>query len=150
MKLKMALAAVLFAVGTAQAVEVGINGSRDYGYTPDTSGYGVTVGQKFGAMGITAGWDRYTRSSNDQNKWSLVGSYDVVKVGQATVAVKGGAAYLDNNKEADGYALLVGAGVSYPLTKQLAATADYRYQVGQDRVKQFDGNTVAVGLKYSF
>ena len=45
---------------------------------------------------------------------------------------------------------LVGAGVSYPLTKQVSATADYSYQFGQKRVDQFNGNTVAVGLKYSF
>jgi hypothetical protein len=152
MKLKMVLAAALFAVSTAQAVEVGINASRDYGFSPsDTNGGGITIGQKFGAAGVTAGWDRYTTNGVGQNKWSLMGSYDVIKLGKAQLAAKAGGAYLDNNgSTADGYALLVGAGVSYPLTKELAATVDYRYQAGQDRVKQFDGNTVAVGLKYSF
>ena len=152
MKLNVLLAAVLFAVGSAQAVEVGVNASRDYGFSPsDTNGGGITIGQKFGATGVTAGWDRYTTNGVGQNKWSVVGSYDVTKVAGATVAVKAGAAYLDNSgSTADGYAVLVGAGVSYPLTKELAATVDYRYQAGQDRVKQFDGNTVAVGLKYSF
>jgi hypothetical protein len=152
MKLKMAIAAVLLAVGTAQAVEVGVNASRDFGFSPsDTNGGGITIGQKFGAAGVTAGWDRYTTNGFGQNKWSLMGSYDVAKLGSTTVAVKAGGAYLDNSgSTADGYALLAGVGVSYPLTKELAATADYRYQVGQDRVKQFDGNTLAVGLKYSF
>jgi hypothetical protein len=32
----------------------------------------------------------------------------------------------------------------------LAATVDYRRQEGQNRVNAFDGNQVAVGLKYSF
>jgi hypothetical protein len=32
----------------------------------------------------------------------------------------------------------------------LAATVDYRRQEGQKSVNAFDGNQVAVGLKYSF
>ena len=59
--------------------------------------------------------------------------------------------YIDNTgRVADGYAALVGAGVSYPLSKTVALTADYRYQAGQSKVSQFDGSTVAFGAKYSF
>jgi outer membrane autotransporter protein len=79
-----------------------------------------------------------------------MGSYDVAKVGTATVAVKAGVAYLDQKNAKDGYAGLVGAGVSIPVTKQVAATVDYRYQAGQSRVNNLDGSTVSAGLKYSF
>lgn len=135
---------------SASAVEVGINGSYDMGGSNDRPGAGITVGQKFDKFGVTAGFDRYTKNT-DQNKWSLVGSYDVATVAKTTLAVKAGAVYLDNTgRVADGYAAVVGAGASYPLTKTVALTADYRYQAGQSRVNQFNGSTVAFGAKYSF
>jgi len=148
---KFAIASLLaLAAVSASAVEVGVNGSYDFGGSNERPGAGITVGEKFGKVGVTAGFDRYTKGT-DQNKWSLVGSYDVATVGTATVAVKAGAVYLDNaGKTADGYAALVGAGVSYPLTKTVSLTADYRYQAGQTRVDQFNGNSVAFGAKYSF
>jgi opacity protein-like surface antigen len=148
---KFAIASLLaLAAVSASAVEVGVNGSYDFGGSNERPGGGITLGQKFGKVGVTAGFDRYTKGT-DQNKWTLVGSYDVATIGTTTVAVKAGAAYLDNTgKTADGYAALVGAGVSYPLTKAVSLTADYRYQAGQTRVDQFNGSTVAFGAKYSF
>jgi outer membrane autotransporter protein len=79
-----------------------------------------------------------------------MGSYNLTQVGVATVAVKAGVAYLDQKNSNDGYAALVGAGVSIPVTTKIAATVDYRYQAGQSRVKSLDGNTISAGLKYSF
>jgi opacity protein-like surface antigen len=148
---KLAIASVLaLAALSASAVEVGVNGSYDFGGSNERPGAGVTVGQKFGKMGVTAGFDRYTKTT-DQNKWSLVGSYDVATVAGVTVAAKAGAVYLDNTGSvANGYAALIGAGVSYPLTKTVALTADYRYQAGQSRVDQFDGSTISTGVKFSF
>jgi opacity protein-like surface antigen len=148
--MKKILIATLLALSavTASAVEIGVNGSYDFGV--DRPGAGITIGQKYDKFGITAGFDRYTKG-NEQNKWNLMGSYDVATVAGATVAVKAGAMYIDNmGRVADGYAALVGAGVSYPLTKTVALTADYRYQAGQSRVNTFDGSTVAFGAKYSF
>jgi outer membrane autotransporter protein len=59
--------------------------------------------------------------------------------------------YIDNaGRVADGYAAVVGAGVSYPISKKVALTTDYRYQAGQSRVNTFDGSTLLVGAKYSF
>ena len=148
---KIAIAtALVLAAFSASAVEVGVNGSYDFGGSNERAGAGITIGQKYGKVGVTAGFDRYTKNT-DQNKWSLVGSYDVATVAAATVAVKAGAVYLDNaGRVTDGYAALVGAGVSYPLSKNVALTADYRYQAGQSRVNTFDGNTVVFGAKYSF
>lgn len=146
---KILLVTALMAAFSAQAVEVGVTGSRDYNGN-DRNGYGFTVGEKFGSYGVAVGFDRYA-TDNDLNKYSLVGSYDVTKIGTTTVAIKAGAAYLDNKQGGnDGYAALVGVGVTSPITKQWAATVDYRYQAGQDRVKSFDGNTISAGIKYSF
>ena len=135
---------------SASAVEVGVTGTRDYSGTSDRTGYGITLGQKFGAVGVEAGYDRFTQSTNDQDRYSVVGSYDVTKIGPVTLAVKGGVAYLNNQTSSNGYAVTAGVGASVPLAKNLAATVDYRRQEGQNRVNAFDGNQVAVGLKYSF
>jgi opacity protein-like surface antigen len=148
---KLAIASLLaLAAVSASAVEVGVNGSYDFGGSNERPGGGVTLGEKFGKFGVTAGFDRYTKGM-DQNKWSLVGSYDVATVAGTTLAVKAGGAYIDNSgKGTDGYAALVGAGASYPITKDIALTADYRYQAGQSRINQYNGSTVAFGAKYSF
>ena len=67
-----------------------------------------------------------------------------------TVAVKGGAAYLNNQTGQDGYAALVGVGASLPVAKKVALTLDATRQIGQDRVNSFDGNRVTAGVKFSF
>jgi outer membrane autotransporter protein len=148
---KLAIASVLaLAAFSASAVEVGVNSSYSWGGPIDRPGGGFTVGEKFGKMGITAGFSRATKG-NDQDKWSLVGSYDVATIAKTTVAVKAGATYISNTGNiADGYAALVGIGAGYPITKDVSLTADYRYQAGQSRVSQFDSSTVAFGVKYSF
>ena len=149
MKLKIALAAALLAVGTAQAVEVGITGTRDYSGT-DRNGAGITIGQKVGAVGITGGFERFTAGNNDQDRYSLVVGYDAAKVGPVTVTPKTGAAYLNNQTTADGYALTVGVGASVPVTKEVSVGLDYARQYGQDRVSQFDGNRLTASVKYAF
>ena len=113
---------------SASAVEVGVTGSRDYSGTSDRTGYGITLGQKFGAVGVEAGYDRFTQSTNDQDRYSVVGSYDVTKIGPVTLAVKGGVAYLNNQTSSNGYAVTAGVGASVPVVKNLAATVDYRRQ----------------------
>ena len=145
---KIILVSALLASMGAQAVELGINASRDMANS-DRSGYGFTIGEKYDKVGITAGFDRYT-TGTELNKYTLVGSFDVAKIGASTVAVKGGVAYVDQKNTTDGYAGLIGAGISYPLSKQVALTADYRYQAGQSRISNLDGSTVSAGLKYSF
>ena len=135
---------------SASATEVGVNGLRDYSGATDRTGYGVTVGEKFGKFGAEVGFNRFTKGTNDQDRYSLVASYDVTKVGPVTLAVKAGVAYLNNQTGSDGYAITAGVGASVPVYKDLSATVDYRRQEGQNRVSAFDGNQIAVGLKYSF
>ena len=150
MKKTLLAAAVLMALaGSAMALEVGVTlGSSDV--NSQNQGFaGVTVGQKFGSFGATAGYER-TNVAAGQTRYNLTGSYDVLKVGTATVVAKAGAVYLDNNGVANGWAGQVGAGVVYPLTQKLAATVDYRYQAGQSAVNQFNGNSLLAGLQYSF
>lgn len=133
----------------ASALEVGVTGSRDYAGV-DRNGVGITVGQTFGRFGATAGIEQFTQGTTDQNRYSLLGSYDVATVGPVKVAVKGGVAYLDNQSGADGAAWVAGAGVAIPVTTKVSATLDLTRQFGQSRVNSFDGNKVTAGLKYSF
>jgi hypothetical protein len=145
---KVILVTALLAAFSAHAVEVGVNASIDMA-NADRSGTGVTIGQKFDRVGVTAGFDRYSKGT-DLDKYTMMGSYDITKIGSATLSAKAGFAYLDQKNANDGYAALVGAGVSIPVTTKIAATVDYRYQAGQSRVKSLDGSTVSAGLKYSF
>jgi len=145
---KLVLVAAMMAAVSAQAVEVGINASRDSGNSSRDGG-GLTIGERFGTTGIVAGWDRYS-SGTELNKYTLMGTYDVANFGKTLVTVKAGVAYVDQKNSTDGYAGLVGVGVSYPVYKQVSLTADYRYQAGQSRISSLDGSTVSAGLKYSF
>lgn len=149
---KIALATLLvLAVGSASAVELGVNAIRDYGQTPDRNGWGVTVGEHFGKFSATAGFDRFTEGKNDTNRYSLVGGYDVAKFGDLTITPKLGVAYIDPTTTKNGLAGTVGVGASYAVTKTVALTADYRYQSAiQSRVNNFNGNTVTGGIKVSF
>ena len=149
MKKILIATAVAMAATTASALEVGITQSRDYAGV-DRNGAGITLGEKFGRVGLTAGVERFTAGTNDQDRYSVVAGYDVAKIKNATVAVKTGVAYLDNQTGANGYAMTIGAGVNVPLTKQVSVGLDVSRQYGQDRVQSFDGDRVTVGLRYKF
>lgn len=147
---KIAIATIIaLAAGSASALEMGVTAARDYAGNNQT-GFGITVGDKAGKLGGALGFQRFDRGTNDYDRYSLVGSYDVAKVGPATLAVKAGGAYLQPTVGQSGYALTVGAGVSVPVTKAVSFGVDLTRQYGQDRVSQFDGNMVTAGLKVSF
>lgn len=149
MKKLLIATTIALAAASASALELGVTAARDYA-GDGRNAAGITLGQKYGAFGVTAGFDRATRGDVDQNRYTLVGSYDVATLGPVTVAGKVGVAYLDNQVGENGYAALAGVGATMPITKSIAATADFTRQFGQSRVSQYDGNRVTVGLKYSF
>jgi len=153
MKKILAALALLAASTAVSAVDFGLQLNRDYGYKDfNRNGFGATIGQKFGKLGVEGGFERFA-NGQDQDRWSLLAGYDVVTFGKAlptTLVVKGGAAYLNNQYAKDGMAWLLGTGLNIPLSKQFAVTVDYRYQWGQSRVSSYDGSTLGAGLKYSF
>ena len=147
---KFAIAtAIALAATAASALEVGVTTARDYA-GDNRNAAGITVGQKFGAVTMTAGFDRATLGANDQDRYSVVAGVDVAKLGPVTVGVRAGGAYLNNQTGADGYAAVVGVGASLPVTKQVSLTLDATRQYGQERVQSLDGNRVTAGLKYRF
>lgn len=142
-------AAIALAATAASALELGVTQTRDYA-GDNRNGAGLTVGTNVGVVGVTAGFERFTAGANDQDRYSITAGRDVAKLGPVTVSAKAGVAYLNNQTGANGYALTVGAGASVPVTKTVSATLDVAHQYGQDRVAQYDGNRVTVGLKYKF
>ncbi len=148
---KLAIASIIALAATAaSALEMGVKVTRDYSGEPDRNGAGVNLTQRYGAVGLTAGFDRFTKGSNDQDRYSLVAGYDLTKVGVVTVTPKVGVAYLNNQVGQDGYAMTAGVGLSMPVTKKVSLGVDLASVRGQDRGKSSGGNTVAVGLNYEF
>lgn len=147
---KIAIATVLVLAATAaSAVEVGITAARVYADQTRNFG-GVTIGEHYGAFSATAGFERSSSSTNDIDRWSLVGGYDVAKFGSVVITPKLGIAYLDRQTGANGYALTAGVGASVPVSKQVRIGLDIGRSFGQDRVEDMNGNRVALSAKYSF
>ena len=144
---KFAIASLIALAATAaSALEVGVTNTADYSGPGKQSVYGFTVGQTYGKLSATAGVERI----DSRDRVSIVGGYEVAKIGTASLSVKTGAAYLQNPAGDNGYAMTVGAGVSIPVTKQIAFTVDLARQYGQERVQDFDGNRVTAGVSYRF
>jgi opacity protein-like surface antigen len=147
-KIVLATALVLAATA-ASAVEVGVTATRDYSGDNRNFG-GITIGEKFGPLGITGGFERSTAGSDNQDRYSLVAGYDVTKLGSVTVTPRLGVAFLDNQTSSNGYAMTVGIGASVPVAKKVSVGLALDRQYGQDRVDQFNGNRITAAAKYSF
>lgn len=147
MKKLAIIATLMAATGIASATDLGLRGGRNFG--SDTNSVGITLGQKFGTFGAELAFDRGT-SPVSGNRYSLIGTYDAAKYQDVTFTAKAGAAIVEPSQGDNGYAAIAGVGVSYPVYKNVNLVADYSYQLGQDRVRQFDGSALTVGIKYSF
>ena len=146
---KVALAALAAVSLSASALEVGINGVESTSGA-NRYGAGVTVGQKMGDIGVTAGVSRFAREKNDQTRWSLVLDKQVASLGPVGVTGRVGGAYLNNKTGNDGYAATVGVGASVALAKNMNFVASVDHQMGQKDVKSFNGNIMAAGVKVGF
>jgi outer membrane autotransporter protein len=148
-KALLALALTALA-GTAAAADLGVYGGRNMGSEQNL--VGVSAGQKFGKFGVQGTFDRSTTQKVDVDRYTVSGSYDVIKLGPVQTNVRVGFAYLDpqSSRATNGGAGFVGAGIEYPVTKKIKAVADYAYQKGNNITQAYDGNIVTAGLKYSF
>lgn len=151
-KVFLAMALTLSA-GVASATDVGVYGGRLFANgSQDLNAVGISVGEKFGKVGVQGTFDRSTSTSTNLNRYTASVSYDVAKFGQLQTNVRAGVAYLDPQSQtaSNGGAGFVGAGVAYPLTKKVSVVADYAYQKGNNITKAYNGNIVTGGFKYSF
>lgn len=154
--MKKALAAVTLTmglIGTASAVTLGVNGGVMTGGN-DGGLAGVTVGDKWGKFGLDAGFARGWGQDTTSDRWTLMAGYDLIKLGDVTVAPKVGYGYIDNsnttiaNNSPSASVAIVGLGGSLPITKNIAITADYAYQFSGS--SNNNANVITGGLKYSF
>ena len=150
MKKAILALALTLSAGVASAVDLGVYGGRNMGSEQNL--VGVSVGEKFGKFGVQGTFDRSTTQAIDVNRYTVSGSYDVVKLGPVQTNVRVGFAYLDpqSSRASNGGAGFVGAGIAYPATKKVNIVADYAYQKGNNITKAYDGNILTAGLKYSF
>jgi outer membrane autotransporter protein len=152
-KVLFALALSMGLIGTASAVNFGVNGGVMTGGN-DGGIAGVTVGEKWGRIGVDAGFARGWGQDTTQDRWTLVAGYDVAKVAGVTVTPKVGYGYIDNSNTTIAKAApsasvaIVGLGGSLPITKQISATADYAYQFSGS--SNNNANVITAGLKYRF
>ena len=146
---KLVIIAALLAAFNASAFEVGVNGG---GVSGSQAGglAAVTAGQKWDRVGVEAGYGQAWLNNATQNRWTLVGSYDVYRAEQFTLVGKVGYAYLNNQNTPSGSAATVGVGAVVPINNQWAATLDYAYQMSASGVTQFNGNVITAGVKYTF
>lgn len=135
------------AATSASALEVGVVGNRNY--DTDLNAVGVTIGHSFKRLDLAAGFDRTTKDSK-VDRWTLVGGVDVLKFGDAKVALKAGVAHLDAKAGPSGTAGVAGLGMKLPLNRKFTATVDVMHQWGETAVKAHDGNLVMLGVKYKF
>jgi opacity protein-like surface antigen len=149
MKSMLVTALALASIG-ASAADVGVFGGYEETSKVVNHSYGVTVGQKFGSVGLAVEADRSTRQKAQNNRVGVVASYDVATVWGVTLSPKAGVVSLDPEKGPEGFGVVAGLGAELPLGKNLAVTLDYRYQWGQDRVDVLDSNRVFAGVKYRF
>jgi hypothetical protein len=149
MKKTLIATTLALAVTAASALEVGVQMGRDFS-SPNRNYGGVTLGHAIGPASLTLGYDRTAVTGNDQNRWSLVAGYDLMRVGPVTVTPMLGAAFLDNQTGSDGLAMTAGVGASVPVTNRIRAVVDWTYQVGQNRVNANNGNRITAGVRYTF
>jgi outer membrane autotransporter protein len=152
-KVLLALAVTFGFMGTASAVNFGVNGGVMTGGN-DGGIAGVTVGEKWGKIGVDAGFARGWGQDTTQDRWTLIAGYDVAKLGSVTVTPKVGYGYIDNsnttiaNNSPSASVAIVGLGGSVPITKNISATADYAYQFSGS--SNNNANVITGGLKYRF
>lgn len=148
MKKLAIMVALTVAMVSASAVEIGIRGIHNDKSSADL--VGVTVGQKYGNIGVEGSFDRSTRGPTNVNRLGFSASYDVATVYGLTFAPKVGVALVDPSVSHNSTALLAGVELSYPLLKNVTLVGNYTYQHGQGEYNVLNGNAVSAGVKYSF
>jgi opacity protein-like surface antigen len=149
MKKTLLAIAMLATLGVAQAMDLTIIGGRDYA-VPHSNDYGIGLGQQMGKYSITGEIESVKHIGMKENRYDLIGGYDLYKFKGNTLTAKVGGAYIRVEGVKSGYAGSAGLGLTIPVAKNVALTADYRYQQTQKRIDTFTGNSVTAGIKISF
>jgi opacity protein-like surface antigen len=149
MKKILLVASLLATFGIAQAMDLGLTGGRDYA-TPHSNDYGISLGQQMGKYSLSGEIESVKHVGLKEVRYDLIGGYDLYKFKENTLTAKIGGAYIKDEGVKSGYAGLAGIGLAVPVMKNVALTADYRYQQTQKRIDTYTGNSVTAGIKISF
>lgn len=133
----------------ASAWTLGLNAGRDFAGA-DRNTVGISAGTQFGPVSSTVAYDRTVGTGPLQNRFSLTGGYELLKAGPVAVTAKLGGAYLNNVGNTNGFAVTYGAGFSMPVLKHVNAVLDVTHQHGQNRVEQYNGTRMNLGMQYAF
>lgn len=144
MKKLLAITTLAVAATSASALDLTVLAGRSFGDT-HVNDVGVAVSQSVGSASVGLGYNR--TAGGDQNRFSLVGGYNLAKLGPVAVTPTVGVSYLHNKHTDNGMAVSAGVGFSMPVYKKVELVLDYSYQLGQKRVSQSDGNNLALGVR---
>jgi len=147
MKKLFAITTLAVAATSASALDFTVLAGRSFGDT-HVNDVGLTVSQSMGAASLGLGYNR--TAGGDQNRFSLVGGYQVAKLGSVAVTPTVGVSYLHNKNTDNGMAVSAGVELSMPVYKKVELVLDYSYQMGQKRVSQSAGNNLALGIRVPF
>lgn len=147
MKKLFAITTLAVAATSASALDFTVLAGRSFGDT-HVNDVGLTVSQSAGPATVGLGYNR--TAGGDQNRFSLIGGYQVAKLGSVAVTPTVGLSYLHNKNTDNGMAVSAGVELSMPVYKKVEVVLDYSYQMGQKRVSQSDGNSLALGVRMPF
>lgn len=147
MKKLFAITTLAVAATSASALDFTVLAGRSFGDT-HVNDVGLTVSQSAGPATVGLGYNR--AAGGDQNRFSLIGGYQVAKLGSVAVTPTVGLSYLHNKNTDNGMAVSAGVELSMPVYKKIEVVLDYSYQMGQKRVSQSDGNSLALGVRMPF
>ena len=136
---------IFTAVSSANALDFGTSYSRDI--TNDTNGYGIQVSESWNRWSLTAQADRF---ESNQDQVSVLAGYQIAKIWKLIIDAQAGAAYIQADNSKDGLTSVIGLSASVPIIKNISVTGDIRRQIGQASMKQYDGTSLGVGIKYKF
>jgi hypothetical protein len=147
---KIIFIAMMSALGSAQAFDIGANYSRDYGKKVDVTG--VTIGQQLSQLyGVEASLD-YGRASGNAYKVYGANLEKDYTVGPVAVGPVVGLQHIKSNESAikSGNVGVVGVNGNLNLTKNLGINVGYGHRFDLVKSENLSGNLASVGVKVTF
>jgi len=138
---KVIAASLFFLSAAAISAEVSVSAVRDFNL--DKNGHRVSA--TVGGVGLSA-----THINGSYNRYAVGKDFSVLKVAGVGISASGNLAYVDPDRGADGYGVVVGAKASTPLAKNVELVTGVERFVGQKRVERFDGTVATVGVNIKF
>jgi hypothetical protein len=148
MKKSLISLAILATVSAANAVEFGVGYTRDI--TNEINGYGVSVTQSWKKWSLGAQADRFEVVGGNQDQFTVVAGHEIAKVHKLVIDAHAGATYIQSEVGKDGLVPVAGLSVSYPIIKNMSIAADVRRAIRIEDLKQYEGTSLGVGIKYKF